>query len=136
MLKLYSWNEVDSQYDELSVGTMLMPLNLVAQSLRGQDARVTDRMYLRNDEDNTLYTDIEVQFVDIPSSWRAKIIPQVSEPTKEDFLALPNGNIATHDDISDKSYYPVWVEVIVPQGTTPAVFAGMKLKIATTREVA
>jgi len=134
MLKLYSWNEVESQYDELSVGTMLMPLNLVAQSLRGQDARVTERIYLRNDEDNTLYTDVELQFVSIPSSWKAKMIPQTSEPSEEDFLALPNGNIAAHDDVSDKSYYPVWVEVIVPQGTRPTVFAGMKIRISSTRE--
>jgi len=134
MLKLYSWNEAELQYDELSVGTMLMPLNLVAQSLRGQDARVTERIYLRNDEDNTLYTDIELQFVNMPSSWKAKMIPQVSEPSEEDFLALPNGNIAAHDDISDKSYHPVWVEVVVPQGTRPTVFAGMKIRIASTRE--
>lgn len=135
MLKLYSWNETESQYDELSVGTMLMPLNLVARSLRGQDARVTERIYLRNDEDNTFYTDIELQFVNVPSSWKAKMIPQVSEPTEEDFLALPSGNIATQDDVSDKSYYPVWVEIVVPQGTTPSVFANMKIRIASTREV-
>lgn len=135
MLKLYYWDDLDSEYVPVSAGTMESPSNFTVGSLRGRDARVTERLYLRNNEDDTQYSDIELQAINIPSSWTLKMIAQASEPTEEDFLALPNGNILSHADISDKNYYPVWVELIVPQGTPPRVFSEIKFKLSSLRQV-
>jgi hypothetical protein len=135
MLKLYYWDDANSEYIMVSSGTMETPANVTAGSLRGQDSRITEKLYLRNDEDNTQYIDIQVQAINIPSSWKIKLVPQASEPTEEEFLALPNGNIMEHADVVDKSYYPVWMELIVPQGTAPSVFSEIKFKILSTRQV-
>lgn len=135
MLKLYYWDDANSEYIQVSSGTMETPVNMTAGSLRGQDSRITEKLYLRNDEDNTQYIDIQVQPINIPSSWKIKLIAQTSEPTEEAFLALPSGNIMDHADVADKSYYPVWVELIAPQGTAPSVFSEIKFKITSTRQV-
>lgn len=135
MLKLYYWDDTEAEYVEISAGTMETPANFTAGSLRGQDSRITERLFLRNDEDNTQYIGIQVQAINIPSSWKIKLIDQTTEPDVEDFLALPNGNILDHDDIADKDYHPVWVELIVPQGTAPSVFSEIKFKISSTRQV-
>lgn len=135
MLKLYYWDDSAVDYIKVSSGTMETPANFTAGSLRGQDSRITQKLFLRNDEDDTQYIDIQVQAINIPSSWKIKLIAQASEPTEEAFLALPSGNIMDHDDVADKNYYPVWVELIVPQGTAPSVFAEIKFKISSTRQV-
>ena len=134
MLKIYYWDDAADDYQEVSVGNLLTPLGIVAGSLRGQDARVTRKLYLRNGEVNTQYTGIEASFIDVPSSWKAKLIAQNVEPTEEAFLALPTGNIMTHVAITDLAFHPVWMELIVPQGTAPAVFAGVKIRVDSTRE--
>ena len=74
MLKLYYWDDANSEYILISSGTMETPLNMTAGSLRGQDSRITEKIYLRNDEDNTQYIDIQVQPINIPSSWKIKLI--------------------------------------------------------------
>ncbi len=135
MLKLYYWDDANAEYIKISSGTMETPLNVTAGSLRGQDSRITEKLFLRNDEDNTQYINIQVQAINIPSSWKFKLIDQASEPTEEAFLALPSGNIMDHADIADKNYYPVWMELIAPQGTPPSVFAEIKFKISSTRQV-
>lgn len=135
MLKLYYWDDAANEYQEVSVGTLFTPWSLVAGSLRGQDARITEKFYLRNNELNTQYTNIELSFIDVPASWKAKLIAQSVEPTEEAFLALPSGNIETHAAITDLAFHPVWAELIVPQGTAPAVFAGIKIRVESTREV-
>lgn len=135
MLKLYYWDDANTEYVQVSSGTMDTPANFTAGSLRGQDARVTQKLYLRNDEDDTQYIDIQVQPINVPSSWKVKLIAQASEPTEEAFLALPSSNIMDHADVDDKNYYPVWVELIVPQGTAPSVFSEIKFKLSSTRQV-
>jgi hypothetical protein len=135
MLKLYEYDESVPGYVELSMGTMLRPLSVVANSLRVQDSRITRRIYLRNDEDDTQYTNIELQFLGIPSSWKGKMIAQASEPNEETFQALANGNIVSHANITDQAYHPIWVEIIVPQGTPPAIFSKMRINVSGTRKV-
>ena len=134
MLKVYYWDDAANAYQEVSVGSLFTPLSLVAGSLRGQDARITEKLYLRNDELNTQYTNIEASFIDVPSSWKAKLIDQNVEPTEEAFLALPSGNIMTHVAITDLAFHAIWAELIVPQGTAPSVFAGIKIRVNSTRE--
>jgi hypothetical protein len=136
MLKLYEYDDLEDGHAELSMGTMLRPLVMEASSLRREDSRITKKIYVRNDEDNVTHESITLQFINIPSSWIAKMIAQASEPTEETFDVLPNGNIVTHDNITDKAYYPLWVEVVIPQGTPPALFGKMKISIHGTRKVA
>ena len=135
MLKLYEYDNLLVDYVELSMGTMLRPLSIEANSLRRQDSRITKQIFVRGDENDTTYEDLTLQFINIPSSWSAKMIAQASEPTEETFTVLPNGNIVSHTDIIDKAYYPIWVEVIVPQGTPPAIFGKMKITVHGTRKI-
>jgi hypothetical protein len=135
MLKLYEYDNLEDGYAELSMGTMLHPLVLSASSLRREDSRITQKIYVRNDENDVMHESITLQCINIPSSWLAKMIAQDSEPTPEAFDVLPNGNIVNHADITDKVYYPIWIEVIIPQGTPPALFGKMRISVHGTRKV-
>lgn len=135
MLKLYEFDNLENDYVELSMGTMERPLATAASSLRREDSRITKKIFLHNDETGVDVEDITLRFINIPSSWTAKMIVQTTEPTEEAFDALANGNIVTHADITDTAYYPVWVEIVVPQGTPPAIFSKMKISVHGTRMV-
>lgn len=135
MLKLYEYDNLLVDYAELSMGTMLRPLAVEANSLRRQDSRITQKIFVRNDEDDTAYESLTLQFINIPSSWTAKMVAQDSEPTEETFEVLPNGNIVSHANITDEAYYPLWVEITIPQGTPPAIFGKMKISVHGTRKV-
>lgn len=135
MLKLYEYDNLLVDYAELSMGTMLRPLSVQANSLRRQDSRITAQILVRNDTAGETYEDITLQFISIPSSWTAKMIEQVAEPTEAAFDVLPNGNIVSHADVVDTVYHSVWVEIIVPQGTPPAILGDMKITVHGTRKV-
>lgn len=135
MLKLYEYDDLQSDYVELSMGTMLRPLALAANSLRRQDSRITKKIFVRNDETDVNIEDITLKFINVPSSWTAKIIDQASEPLESAFDVLPNGNIVSHADIITTAYYPVWIEVVIPQGTPPALFSKMRISVHGTRKV-
>ena len=135
MLKLYEFDDLQDDYVELSMGTMLRPLALTASSLRRQDSRITKKVFLRNDETDVNIEDITLKFINVPSSWTAKMIDQVSEPLESAFDILPNGNIVSHTDITDTAYHPVWVEIVIPQGTPPALFSKMRISVHGTRNV-
>lgn len=135
MLKLYEFDNLTDDYVELSMGTMERPLATAASSLRREDSRITKKIFLHNEETDVNVESITLQFINVPSSWTAKMIAQVTEPTEETFDALPNANIVSHADITDTAYYPVWVEIVVPQGTAPAVFSKMKISVHGTRKV-
>ncbi len=135
MLKLYEYDNLLVDYAELSMGTMLRPLSVQANSLRRQDSRITAQILVRNNTAGETYEDITLQFISIPSSWTAKMIAQVAEPTEAAFDVLPNGNIVSHTDIADTVYHSVWVEIIVPQGTPPAILGEMKITVHGTRKV-
>jgi hypothetical protein len=135
MLKLYEFDELQDDYVELSMGTMLHPLALSASSLRRQDSRITKKIFVRNDEADVTITNITLKFINVPSSWTAKMISQASEPLESAFDVLPNGNIVSHADITTTAYYPVWIEVVIPQGTPPALFDKMRIAVHGTRTV-
>lgn len=135
MLKLYEFDNLQDDYAELSMGTMIHPLALTASSLRRQDSRITKKIFVRNDEADVEITDITLKFINIPSSWTAKMIAQESEPLESAFDILPNGNIVSHSDITTTAYYPVWVEIVIPQGTPPAIFSKMRISVHGTRTV-
>jgi hypothetical protein len=135
MLKLYEFDNLESDYVELSMGTMLRPLALSASSLRRQDSRITKKIFVRNDEADVEITGITLKFINIPSSWTAKMIAQESEPLETAFDILPNGNIVSHDDVTTTAYYPVWIEIVIPQGTPPAIFSKMRISVHGTRTV-
>lgn len=135
MLKLYEYDNLLDDYAELSMGTMMRPLALAASSLRRQDSRITRQIFVRNDETDVTHESITLQFINIPSSWTAKMISQTSEPTEEAFEILPSGNIVSHSNITDLAYYPLWIEVIIPQGTPPAILGKMKISVHGTRKV-
>lgn len=134
MLKLYEYDNLVDDYAELSMGTMLRPLALTASSLRRQDSRITKKIFVRNDETDADMEDITLKFINIPSSWTAKMIAQDSEPLETEFDVLPNGNVVTHADIITTAYYPVWIEIIIPQGTPPAIFDKMRISVHGTRK--
>lgn len=135
MLKLYEYDDLQESYVELSMGTMLYPLALTASSLRRQDSRITKKIFVRNDETDVNIEDITLKFINVPSSWTAKMIAQASEPLESAFDVLPNGNIVSHADITTTAYYPVWIEVVIPQGTPPALFDKMRIAVHGTRTV-
>jgi len=135
MLKLYEYNDLQDDYAELSMGTMLYPLALTASSLRRQDSRITKKIFVRNDETDVNIEDITLKFINVPSSWTAKMIAQASEPLESAFDVLPNANIVSHADITSIAYYPVWIEIVIPQGTPPALFDKMRISVHGTRTV-
>lgn len=135
MLKLYEYDNLEDAYVELSMGTMLHPLALSASSLRRQDSRITKKIFVRNDEADVEITGITLKFINIPSSWTAKMISQESEPLESAFDILPNGNIVSHANITTTAYYPLWVEIVIPQGTPPAIFSKMRISVHGTRTV-
>lgn len=135
MLKLYEYDDLEAAYVELSMGTMLRPLALSASSLRRQDSRITKKIFVRNDESDVEITGITLKFINVPSSWTAKMVAQVSEPLESAFDILPNENIVSHADITDLVYNPIWVEVTIPQGTPPALFSKMRISVHGTRTV-
>jgi hypothetical protein len=135
MLKLYEYDNLQDEYVELSMGTMLHPLALTASSLRRQDSRITKKVFIRNDETDVNIEDITLKFINIPSSWTAKMIVQASEPLESEFDVLPNGNIVSHANITTTAYYPIWIEIIIPQGTPPALFDKMRISVHGTRKV-
>lgn len=135
MLKLYEYDDLLVDYAELSMGTMLRPLAVEADSLRRQDSRITTQIFARNDTAGEEYEDITLQFINVPSSWTAKMIAQDAEPTEASFDVLPNGNIVSHVDITDIVYHSIWVEITVPQGTPPAIIGQLKITVHGTRKV-
>lgn len=135
MLKLYEFDNLESNYIELSMGTMLRPLALTASSLRRQDSRITKKIFVRNNEVDVEISDITLKFINVPSSWTAKMISQESEPLESAFDILPNANIVSHADITTTAYYPIWIEIIIPQGTPPAIFNKMRISVHGTRTV-
>lgn len=135
MLKLYEYDDLLVGYAELSMGTMLRPLSVQANSLRRQDSRITAQIFVRNDTADETYESITLQFINIPSSWTAKMIAQDSEPTEATFDLLPDGNIVSHANVTDLVYHSAWVEIVVPQGTPPAILGDMKISVHGTRKV-
>lgn len=135
MLKLYEYDYLEDDYVELSMGTMLRPLALSASSLRRQDSRITKKIFIRNDEADVEITGITLKFINIPSSWTAKMVAQDSEPLESAFDVLPNGNIVSHANITTTAYYPLWIEIVIPQGTPPAIFGKMRISVHGTRTV-
>ncbi len=135
MLKLYEYDDLLAGYAELSMGTMLRPLAVEADSLRRQDSRITTQIFVRNDTTGEEYESVTLQFINIPSSWTAKMVAQDTEPTEAVFDVLPNGNIVSHANVTDLVYHSVWVEITIPQGTPPAVFGLMKMTVHGTRKV-
>jgi hypothetical protein len=101
------------------------------------------RLYVRNDESDRSYSDIEVlvenpddeTLIDGTQNILWKLIPGDAQPADDDWMEVTTGNSISLDDIGTDSvsdsttYLPFWLYVKVPRNTSINTLTGVNLLI-------
>ena len=131
-LFLYEFDEDNSEFLEVSKnGLQTSPIQTTHNGTDGQV--VEKKMFLRNDDTDSYYTNIRmspvpsrkvrVDDINFPEAFiRYKIIIKDEQPTESEWLAIESGNEVGFENIgetsgADTSYKPFWVQVGISPGT-------------------
>lgn len=131
-LFIYEFDEDNSEFLEISKnGLQTRPIQTTHNGTDGQV--VEKKLYLRNDDSNSYYTNIRVKSIparkvrvgdlNYPEAFiKYKIIIKDEQPTESEWLAVESGNEVVFADIgdtngADTSYKPFWVQVGISPGT-------------------
>ena len=131
-LNVYTFDEGNNAFNTVSKnGLLTAPVRTSHDGTNGEIVEV--KLYLRNNDTNFYYTDIQLTGVparkvrvgdlQYPEAFIGfKIIVQDEQPTANQWLAVESGNTAIHPDIGDtnagdNSFMPFWVQVQIPPGT-------------------
>ena len=114
MLHIYA----NYQAKPFSSGDRSNPLVITLDGSR--QAQSVQQLLLHNDDALKVYRSITLQMPasQIPAGWTAKLIEQSRIPTAADWLLVSSGNILAMPDILDLNYYPFWIALTIPAGTS------------------
>lgn len=102
------------------------------------------KLFLRNTDSTTYYTDIVVQYQDGnqddygqfgSTGWSVKFLSGSRQPTEEEWDSINPGESITIDDIGSTyaantfTYFPFWVRVYCPGNTTAQIRELQKILI-------
>lgn len=131
-LFVYEFDEDNSEFLEISKnGLQTRPIQTTHNGTDGQV--VEKKLYLRNEDTDSYYTDITVSSIpqrkvrvndiNFPEAFiNYKVIIKDEQPTESEWLAEESGNLVAFTDIgdtngSDTSYKPFWIQVGISPGT-------------------
>jgi hypothetical protein len=133
-LKIYPDASPDNPYSQ--DGLMSNPLRL------GFNARLAStseaKYYLRNDNSNFNYSDIQIQPVDHTGShlvdgtndFSWKLSAGDTQPTADEWDNITAGAAISMSDISDTStYLPFWLKIEIPRGASVKSYRNVVLRI-------
>jgi len=138
-LNVYTYDEFTETYVEASAGDMSNPIKTVHDPL--EQSTVIKKLFLRNDNSSKYYTDVSLQFAPTattqnnPTGWSYKIISGDTKPAEEDWAYdVTSGESIEMDDVGadgdpNLDFYPFWIRIDVPKGTSGGVYNSVYLSI-------